>query len=396
MKNLLLVLSLVIVASPAFASRARLESLGEGKNGSYFVNDSRDIFLNPAAINSYKKKLFLELGTASGAVDTSAASKAQGGFTNTFGDFTYGLYLGRESDRAANAVVTANTILGANTFIASDHAFDFFFGGETGIKWGADVFYAGALDQNSLVAGTKKTASLFGIKLGVDLNNINIFTTLGLSSDTKNATASTTTDSELKGNLSLDAAVTYNSGDMTYFAKFTNFSSDLTSGTAAGVAGATITPTTTAYGIGTGWKHEATKSVTMFSRFEIDYQKNNTKTVTAAGVESDSSTTSYNLPIVLAAEAQATSWLSVRGSVSHSLLGQSQTSGSAKTSYDNMTTVAAGLGFNFGDLTIDTLFGQSAALAGAASEASQGTVQAGNTAGFGDNFASRIAMTYNF
>ena len=63
MKNYLtLVLALSVVSSPAFASRARLESLGEGKNGSYYIDDSRNMFLNPASIVRYKKKMMLELG----------------------------------------------------------------------------------------------------------------------------------------------------------------------------------------------------------------------------------------------------------------------------------------------------------------------------------------------
>ncbi len=414
MKNLLLVLSLVITASPAFASRARLESLGENANGSYYINDGRNIFLNPASINNYKKKLFLELGNSTSVADSSTSggaatpgalvasgSKVQGGFTNTFGDFVYGLYVGRESNRMLDAIATSNALITgtANDLIAPDHAFDFFFGGEaSNLKYGVDVFYAGA--QNRLSNGGTflntigQTSSLFGIKLGVDVSNFAVFTTIGITSNALSDAQAPALRNELKGKISVDAAVTYTMDDMTLLGKYTTYGSDLTLGT---TLPATYVGKTTAWGIGAGWKKEATKSVTMYSRLQFDYQKNTTDTTASGGTTSTQTDNQswVNLPIVLAAEAQATSWMTVRGAVSHSLYGQ-HTNESDKDSMNNMTTVAAGLGFNFGDLNIDALFGQSAAVAGAASEASQGTSQAGSIFGFGDNMLSRISMTYNF
>jgi len=401
MKNLLLVLSLVITASPAFASRARLESLGENKNGSYYINDGRNMFLNPAAINGYKKKLFLELGTPSDtadSIDTNAAnnSRVQGGFTNTFGDFVYGLYVARESDRMGRLVTTANGLLGANTFIAPDHAFDFFFGGEaSGLKYGLDLFHAGGLNQNDLSGTSKKTASLFGVKLGVDVNNFQVFTTVGIASELNDFTASDTTALKAKGKLSVDAGVTYAMDEMTLLGKFTTFGTDFTGGTASALASTTRTLSTMAFGLGAGWKKEASKSVTMYTRLQLDYQSNNDKTVTT-GSTTETVEKWYNLPVVLGAEAAATSWLTVRGSISHSLIGQHQ-NGSLKDSLNNMTAVAMGLGFNFGDLTIDALAGQGTAVATTAgTESSMNGANTGSHFGFGDNMISRLSMTYNF
>jgi len=395
MKNLLIILSLVISASPAFATRARLYSLGEnGYTGSYYVNDNRDIFLDPAAINQYKKKLWLETGTASTAVDSVGAPKTEGGFTNTFGDFVYGVYVGRTSNRMLNAVATVNGA-GGNV-LAPDHAFDFFFGGEaSSVKYGIDVVYAGAQNRAGAanVTPTSQTASLFAVKLGADINAFKVFTSIGITSDSKTDANNPATLQELKGNLSLDVGATYAMDDMTYLAKFSTFSSDYTVGTTLPTIN---TGKTMAFAIGSGWKHEASKSVTMYSRIQFDYQKDTTDTtVGAAPVVNTVNNVWYNVPVVLAAEAQATSWLTIRGAVSHSLLGQ-HVAGLTKDSINNMTTVAAGLGFNFGDLTIDALFGQSAALGQAGSESSQGSSQSTDKFGFGNGFASNVAMTYNF
>jgi len=210
MKNYLaLVLGVIIMASPAFASRARLEALGEGKNGSYYIQDSRNMFLNPATIVKNKKKLMLELGgdpvnatTSDGtAVAASAntreanSSRAQGGFTNTFGDFTYGLYLNNTSDRAISTIASANAIAGAlgstAAWIAPTNAWEFFFAGEGAVNWGISVFHAG--NENKAAGGVDKTAYYWGTRLGVDMNNWSLFSTIGIASSSKmnNATATT-------------------------------------------------------------------------------------------------------------------------------------------------------------------------------------------------------------
>lgn len=136
MKNYLtLILALAIVSSPAYASRARLEALGEGKNGSYYIDDSRNMFLNPASIVKYKKKMMLELGnqntvTTADTGASAATSRPQGGFTNTFGDFTYALYLNNTSDRAINTL--------GSVFAPAD-ALEFALAGEGSVNWGISV-----------------------------------------------------------------------------------------------------------------------------------------------------------------------------------------------------------------------------------------------------------------
>ncbi|NDG85636.1 MAG: hypothetical protein EBX52_11465, partial [Proteobacteria bacterium] len=167
MKNYLtLILALAIVSSPAYASRARLEALGEGKNGSYYIDDSRNMFLNPASIVKYKKKMMLELGspdstnavvlagppattTTYSAADNAGNSRAQGGFTNTFGDFTYALYLNNTSDTALNLMASEGyglvTTLNSSGAVVADggvlpsNAIEFQLAGEGSVNWGLAV-----------------------------------------------------------------------------------------------------------------------------------------------------------------------------------------------------------------------------------------------------------------
>jgi len=97
----------------------------------------------------------------------------------------------------------------------------------------------------------------------------------------------------------------------------------------------------------------------------------------------------WNLPVVLGAEAQALSWLAVRGSITHSLLGQTDTAA---------TSVAAGVGLTFGDVTIDGLVATGSGAGAGALATNLGTngQASSSTFGFGDGMISRIAMTYNF
>ena len=385
MKNTLaLVLALTVISAPAFASRARLESLGEGKNGSYYIDDSRNMFLNPAHLVHYKKKLFLELGTDTvGALDSVAGSRAQGGFTNTFGDFTYGLYLNQTSERTLGAIAQANAVVGnfgLNTFVQPDSTLEFFLAGESGLNWGISLFYAGN-DQKT--AALEKTASQLGVRLGVDVNNLQVFTTLGLLTKSTVLDGTPGGNTELKGKIGVDAGVTYKMNDATAFAKFVSIGSDLNSGGTTLVQGRLQQ-----YGLGLGFKKEMTKSTNMYARIEGDYLK------TSPSASGDNKT--YAIPLVLAAEAQALSWLAVRGSIEERLLGQTWNA-TARNSLAGTTTVSAGLGLTFGDVQIDGLVATNGASTAANTVPGFGTAPQTNTNfGFGDNMLTRLAMTYNF
>ncbi len=383
MKNYLaLVLALAVVSSPAFASRARLESLGEGKNGSYYIDDSRNIFLNPAQIVHYKKKLFLELGTEPGASQDVAVTnnRGQGGFTNTFGDFTYGVYLNQTSERTLGTVQALNALLPgtANDFIAPDSTLEVFLGGEAGLNWGVSVFYAG----NNEKAAIEKTASQLGARVGVEAANFQAFTSVGIITKSTNLDGTVGGNSELKGKIGIDAGATYRMNEGTVFAKFVTVGSDYNSGGTTLVEGRTQ-----AFGLGYGWKHEMTKSTNLYARLEADYSK---------ASNSGADTKVWNVPVAIGAESQALSWLAIRGSIQQSLLGQQWTA-TTRNSLAGTTTVAAGLGLTFGDVQVDGLVATNGASNPANGIAGFGTAPNSNTGfGFGDNMLTRLAMTYNF
>jgi|GEM_PF-865686 len=388
MKNYLtLVLALSVVSSPAYASRARLESLGEGKNGSFYIDDSRNMFLNPASIVRYKKKMMLELGgETTGAVDNANASRAQGGFTNTFGDFTYAVYLNNTSDRAISTLGADIDADGDADFLAPSNGLEFALAGEGSVNWGISLLTGGnrgvTAAANAYGAGSETKSSYLAARFGVEKDAAAVFGTVGISSSAKIVTGSA--NPEIKGKLSLDLGATYKMDDMTLFAKFIKTGADFQNSTAGATAAAVVEGRSTTFGVGAGWKKEMTKSTNMFTRIEADHSQ-----VTTTGA---AASTIYNIPVTLGAETAALSWLTVRGSIGHSILGQNLTT---RSNLAGTSVVAAGVGMTFGDLTVDGLVASN----GVASADTLGmgtSPSASQNFGFGDNMISRIALTYNF
>ena len=391
MKNYLtLVLALSVVSSPAFASRARLESLGEGKNGSFYIDDARNMFLNPASIVRYKKKMMLELGGEPTGVDNAGAPRAQGGFTNTFGDFTYALYLNQTSDRAISTLGALIPGGGAtDTFLAPSNGLEFALAGEGSVTWGVSLLYGGNRDQSPTATGVTYTfgtgnerkSNYLAARFGVEKDAAAVFGTVGIMSSSKVVTG--TANPEIKGKVSLDLGATYKMDNMTIFGKFLSTGADLNNPT--GAAGVPVTEIrNTSFGVGAGWKKEMTKSTNMFTRVEAAHSK-----LTTTGA---AATTVYNIPVTLGAETQALSWLAVRGSIGHTLLGQNLTT---RANLAGTSVVAAGVGMTFGDLTVDGLVATNGNTS--ADTLGMGTSPAASdNFGFGDNMISRIGLTYNF
>jgi hypothetical protein len=368
MKNLTLALGLMIIATPAFATSARLNALGEtggtagynpsGASGSYYIQDVRNVFLNPAQLVKYKKKLVLEYAPTDSA-------PAQGLFTNTFGDFTYGVSMGNNSVRATN-LATAGSALAGVTFLPPARTWEAFFAGEGALNWGVSAFYSGNGDKGVTAAGIERKATLYGIRAGIDMNAFQVFTTVGLSSKTE---VLNTANDSVEGKVSVDLGASYTMDNSTVWARFTTAGADLKTATPAAT---NAEQRNSVFGIGYGSRYEASKSVSIFGKIEANMEKYDT---------SGKAIKNYNVPVSIGAEAQALSWLALRGSVNQSIIGQSQNdtvTPNTRSALGN-TFLGAGAGLTLGDVVIDGTM--QAALAG--------------TFGIGAPLAN-VAMTYNF
>ena len=108
-KQIALAGCLVFMSGTAFASKARLQALGEDVNGSQFISDNRNVFLNAATLNYQKDLVTMEWGDTSNAGDDSDSPRAEGGFFKASGNMAYGVYLGSESNTANGLRAAAGT-----------------------------------------------------------------------------------------------------------------------------------------------------------------------------------------------------------------------------------------------------------------------------------------------
>ncbi|MEI8348131.1 MAG: hypothetical protein WCG27_11735, partial [Pseudomonadota bacterium] len=95
MKKLLLLVGLIVLSTSVYASKARMQALQQDPNtGSNFINDTRNVFGNPAGLNTMKNYLITEWGAPINTVGTVAAPRAEGGFFKEVGPVVAGAYMG--------------------------------------------------------------------------------------------------------------------------------------------------------------------------------------------------------------------------------------------------------------------------------------------------------------
>ena len=363
-KNVLVIAGLAVLSTNAFASKARMQALGQGFQ-SLYVQDTRSVFVNPAAVNDSKNYIVTEWGT-SGAADTDAAPRAEGGFFREMGAFNYGLYLG--SDVASTTSANANFLTKSNTL-------DLFLGGDMGMKWGARLQYASSKDEQT-AAFTKKHDAL-GIGVGVMHGDIEGYANIELSNK---ATGATVAADESKQKPSYQIGGSYKFNGWSLLADYQSSKRDET------VGGATVSGKFSTIYVGAGRVHE----VAAGSRLNTDVGFMSDKSEDTVGAGTDDKTTS--IPVTLGMEADATSWLTLRGSVGQNIIGSTKNKAGKVATVANSTAVNAGATLNFGKLKVDGVIGNT--------DGARNAGAVGNTTNVGvlttDNLMTRVGVTYNF
>ena len=187
---------------------------------------------------------------------------------------------------------------------------------------------------------------------------------------------------------------------MSFFADYSTTNQDLTSAAGgaitagngghltAGTAG-TVNNKTSNIVIGAAKIHEVNPG----ARIVTDVRLNLASTTVGGSVTTteNGKSSSTNLPLTFAMEADATSWLVLRGSVSQNvIIGESKTIAGKKTSTANSAVVNAGATLNFGKLKVDGVIGTTAA-------SRAGSVGTSNTGVLAtDNLMSRVGVSYWF
>ena len=366
-KKLGLALAISLLTTGAFASKARLQALGEDENGSFIVQDVRNIFYSPAQALYYKDGVAFEWGDTSEISDTNSDPRAEGGILKSYGNMVYGLYFGYEASDG-NALRqfagTGTTEMNNVSFLA-------------GIQWGAAITYGSFKNEGNY-------ATLTGQTLGGTPGGDSLILSDGDASLLRSRLSAITGDWEfyarinLLNNAEAGAAGIDQNSDGTIEAQAGKQSFDGKSGwqvgaihtlneykyvlTATGLSGENEAGTEykySAYEFQVGSVKQLNDTASMNYRIGAKYQDEEegnfiTSRQTGADPSAFDGTEAQvlQLPAVLGLEVQANEWLILRSSVEH-VLWSSYDDGTNDSQLADTTSVNAGAGVVFGDFLVD-------------------------------------------
>lgn len=405
-KQLTVALGLAVLATPAFATKARLQALGEDTSGSFYVNDNRNIFLNPAQVNNHKDLVTFEWGSANGSTaatgnsDLTSSQRGEGGVFRQSGSLVYGLQF-NHSVAESNAFRFAGGLSLAD--VQERNVLTAFVGGDAGVKWGAGLDYTGGGNDERKNAQQKVSQEAMRLRLGGIMGDLQAFANLNLINRAEDAAGAS-----FEGKLGYRLGATYNLNGTTLFADWRSLSADADQSTAAGVHDEALNAER--FELGAARVSRLNDRANLFTRVSfLHYNTQNNRadryssetagvfTGTAAQCSFASAVAScvkYNtqrINAVVGLETEATSWLTLRGSVGQVIWGNEEDRRDER-SVTASTAINAGASLKFGELTVDGVIGNN-----------DGTTAAATTdtsAGAGslrtDLLMTRVAMTYRF
>lgn len=364
----LLVIAIALASTTAFASRARMTSLGNSKH----VIDTQRIYMNPANMFSFGDFVNLESGTGQTA---TAGTNAEGLLVRSMGDAKMGLSLGHRSENASSFGLRAfyagaAAASGAVATVAANqqNPIELSYGMKSGdMTWAATLVYS---NYNDKVNDVKETST--GLRLGALMGAWDFSLGLGLGNTAKTSTI------DFKGTSGISAYAGYMM-DSTYL-----FGEVVLAGAKMSVSGNEVTKVDqTKITLGAVESVKKDGNEFFYGASLVSLNRKNNKTAAAAD---DEKVTELSLPFIVGLEAEATSWMTLRGSLTQTVFldnSKTETNGTATTELapgDNNTVAAFGTGLKFNKVTVDGSF--------------QGLVAGQNLNG--DTLLTTVGLTYMF
>lgn len=400
-------MTLLLMASmvPASATIARLKALGMDETdneGSYFIKDDRNVFLNVANVNDYGDTVILEWGAVGNALaaqtrtDADHAPKAKGGVFKKNGNMTYGVYLGNESNTSAllRTVASSTTTL----LDGADNQLDLFVGGKAGFgDWGASFVFT----QDHFNDGTNRGKDIaHAVKLGAKSDKWHALANISTGTYVERVNSGTVNYFDGKMGFHLGGGYEVHDGGTVYgFIKKFDWEQYALAFDPDKIDGGFTTWT-----LGYGSEMSAGKG-TLFSSVEYRFKE------ISADYSTKVEAKNVFIPVMVGYEYNATSWLTLRGSVTQRVWGYrnnnnygqlnavaqavaaaefgANTSGKDVT-FDNTTDVRAGATLNFGKVKLDGLLGLGR---------NDGTISSSSTERGVldlDRLMARVGMVYSF
>lgn len=418
--------TLAILSAQALASVSRLAVLGTQPtlstgseaaftpivNGSLWYDDNYNMFYNPSVILDFANYVTFHKGN-----HTSGNNGGEAGWVSRLGNqFAYGLYFNRGGSAYDDNYTTArvqgpglNTatnqvFAGNNNTLNTRRPIDLLFAGDTaGIKWGAKLTWAYNRNQGIATAAQddlQAVAQYWHLGVGAQYNGFEPFagTTFATKFERNNTEPTLAAKDELDA---MQVGLRYRYGAWT---PYVIYNQHRRSGNGPGINDPTSTTGDTqvqaairAYGIGVGHKAKIVNGVDLLSNIGFHYS-----------VTHDTTNTTFTnrdmkqmiLPLNLAVEADATSWLTLRAGLEYyfwnemkfgslgTSLATAPTAPTNKNQSFNVTSSARiGSTFKFRNLELETAFGSGGA--GNQTDNSQ-------TVGFDSNTFVMATATYRW
>jgi hypothetical protein len=414
-KQLTVALGLAVLATPAFATKARLQALGEDSYGSFYINDNRNIWLNAAQINNHKDLVTYEFGSTVDQ-DTAATPRGEGGVFKTMGNMVYGIHFGGGSNTSNNLRLGAGladvdldgsgNITGATGTGSEQNNIDAFVGGDAGIKWGANLGYAKSSDQSQ---GLRNES--LRTRLGVIMGDTQVYGNINLINNARGELSglagplgAANGASKFEGKLGYQVGAIHAWEGNTLFVDYRNFEGEGT------IAGTKEDQKLNQLQAGIGRVERLNDKSNLFLRasYVMAKAENDNAIAAAAGTFGAACDLSAYLceeyetqrvPVVVGLETEAASWLTLRASVAQVVWGTEEDANDERTV--NATAVNAGATLKFGELSVDGVIGNGTVAGdGFAVAGSTTNTAAGSGTGTGslrlDQLMTRVGMTYRF
>lgn len=336
-------LVLIIVGSSALASKARYTALGKAEH----LTDTQTMFSIPSDIMLLPEAMEFNFGS------NAVGQNTDGGMMKAMGEARVGFFLG------------AMDAARGSGYLGVENPFTILYGAKAGdMNWGVGFTYAASDKKMTALATDDQNQSFMKLTGSVGMGDTTVALDLGLADKAK---GNTTNETYEMTNAPMNLAAYHKVSDWTVYGKYESNTNKLKETAEVKTTESTIT---------LGGVHAMKKEGADFF-YGFAYRMMNQK----AG---DVKTQETTMPFILGIEADAASWLTLRGSVTQNvLLGGEKVTGNATPtgmdSVDHNTTVNAGMGFKFTKSVIDI------------------TLTAANTGAInGSSFGANAGMTYLF
>lgn len=342
----LLVIALALVSTNAFASRARVTSLG---NSTHIV-DTQSIFLNPAKMFLMGDFVSLESGKTAtnnaGTIGTNPNDNAEGTLVRSMGDAKWALALGHKSENASMfglRNMLAATVA-ANSKFEQQNPVEFSYGMKSGdMTWAATLVYSNYNDKKNEI---KEDSA--GVRFGMLMGAWDIHAGVGLSSNVKDKTAAGGTGVNFKGTGSYSVYAGYSMENLYTFGEVTLAGAKMESQT-SGAELAKVDAQRITLGVVDSNKKDGNE---FFYGAKL-------ASFTQKEKVADQKTTTLSLPVIVGLEAEATSWMTLRGSLTQTVIlsdSKVETGSTVNSEFApgaNNTVAAIGAGLKFNKITVD-------------------------------------------